>query len=287
LYHSFLWSFAPWCVFFIPALFTEIKNKITSFKKPDGTEIITVSGFVLVLIFLSRSKYQLPHYTFAIHPLAAVITAKYLNEQFTSGIKSRLFSIFYGIDIFLMSVIYIILFLIIIYIFPAPLIFPVIIILSLCYFLYILFLSKSGGDKKILFATLVSFVTLTFIFNTYFYPKLLTFQTGSYVAKKLDKTAPTGSQLLVYKDYHGFAMQFYSNFPVVEWVDKDNLKSYLVHDKTFILADTSCIKEIESVEPDVSIIGRYYSHSPTLLSWPYLNPSTRDAHVDHRVLMRY
>lgn len=287
LYHSFLWSFAPWCVFFIPALFTEIKNKIRNFKNPDGSEAITVSGFVLVLIFLSRSKYQLPHYTFAIHPLAAVITARYLDKQFATSVKTKLFRVFYGIDIFLMCVIYAILFLIVFLIFPAPAVFPAIIILSLCCFVYLFFMSNAPGHVKTLLLTLIPFITLALIFNTYFYPELLTFQTGSYIAQKLDKTAPEGSRLLVYKDYHGFAMQFYSHFPVVEWANKDNLQSYLTPGKTYILADTADMQEIENVNPRITVLGRYYSHSPALLSWPFLNPATRYAHEDHRVLMKY
>lgn len=287
LYHSFLWSFAPWCVFFIVALFAEIKNKIKNYKHPEGTEVITVAGFVLILIFLSRSKYQLPHYTFAIHPLAAVITANYLEKQFTATAKLRVYRVFYGIHIFLMFIIYTILFLIVFLIFPAPAVFPAIIIISLVCFLYILFLKEKQGGVKVLLFTLIPFTTLTLIFNIYFYPELLTFQTGSYIAKKLDKTAPEGSQLLVYKDYHGFAMQYYSHFPVVEWVDKNSLPSYLNPGKTFILADTACIREIETVNPHITILGRYYSHSPALLGWPFLNPATRSANEDHRVLMKY
>ncbi len=287
LYHSFLWSFAPWCVFFIPALFTEIKNKIKNFKNPDGTETITVAGFVLILIFLSRSKYQLPHYTFAIHPLAAVITGKYLSERFSATAKSTLFSVFSGINLFLMFVIYALVFLIVFYIFPAPVILPVIIGLSFCYFLYILFLLKTDKGSRVLLLTVVPFITLAFIFNAYFYPKVLTFQTGSYVTKQLDETAAAGSKLLIYKDYHGFGMQFYSHLPIVEYVDKNSLKSYLIHDKTYILADTAYIKEIQNINPGISIVGLYESHSPTLLSWDFLNPATRSAHVQHRVLMRY
>jgi 4-amino-4-deoxy-L-arabinose transferase-like glycosyltransferase len=287
LFHSFLWSFAPWCVFFIPALYTEVKNKIKNFKKPDSSETVTVAGFVLILIFLSRSKYQLPHYSFAIHPLAAILTAKYLDERFVSDIKSKLFSVFYGIHIFLMFAIFAIIALIVFYIFPSPLVYPVIGGLSFLNFLYVLFFWKSDIAQKIFLFTLIPFATLALIFNIYFYPKVLTYQTGSYIAKRLDKTAPAGSQILVYKDYHGFAMQYYSNLSIVEYMNEKRLKSSLVPGKTFILADTAYIKEIQSIDPGITIEGRYYSHSPTLLSWGFLNPATREANVDHRVLMKY
>jgi 4-amino-4-deoxy-L-arabinose transferase-like glycosyltransferase len=287
LYHSFLWSFAPWCVFFIPALFIEIKHKIVNFKKPDTSEAISVGGFVLILIFLSRSHYQLPHYTFAIHPLAAVMTAKYLDERFSSEIKSRLFSVFYSIHILLLTVIYIILFLIVCYVFPASLFFCLLTGLSFCTFIYFVFISQFVKFPKILLITLLCFATLAFIMNTWFYPNVLAYQTGSFLSKKLNKEMPPGSKLLIYKDYHSFSMQFYGNFPVVEYMDGGRLKANLVKGKTFILTDTSYIKEIQNVNPEIVITEKYYSHSTTLLNWKFLNPSTRIENVDHRVLMQY
>jgi 4-amino-4-deoxy-L-arabinose transferase-like glycosyltransferase len=287
LYHSFLWSFAPWCVLFIPALYTEIKNKIKNLKKPDGSEAMTVAGFVLILIFLSRSKYQLPHYTFAIHPLAAILTAKYIDERFTSNIKSKLFSAFYGIHIFLMFIIFAILDLIVFYIFPAPKFFILLISLSLGAFLYALFLWKVNTSQKIFVFTLIPFVTLTLIFNTYFYPKVLTYQTGSYLSQQLNKSAPAGSKLIVYRDFNSYSMQYYSNLQLGQYVDDKSLKPMLVRGKTYIFTDTSYVKEIKNVNPEITIEGTYYSHSPTLLSWGFLNPATRNANVDHWVLMKY
>jgi 4-amino-4-deoxy-L-arabinose transferase-like glycosyltransferase len=287
LYHSFLWSFAPWCIFFIPALFTEIKNKIVHFKKPDSSEIISVSGFVLILIFLSRSKYQLPHYTFAIHPLAAVLTANYLNEHFTSDVKSRIYSIFYVIHIILLLMIYAVIFLIIFYIFPSPLFPDVLIGIIFCCFIYFLCFSGFNLFPKVLLITVITFIALSFTLNTCFYPNVLTFQTGSYVSKRLDNSAPPDSKLLIYKDYWSFSTEYYCHFPIVEYMDKSKLKDNLVRGKTFILADTSDINEIETVNPEITIIGKYYGHSTTLLNWRFLNPATRYSNVDHRVLMRY
>ena len=57
------------------------KKQDKKFQKSRWLRNHDVAGFVLILIFLSRSKYQLPHYSFAIHPLAAVLTAKYLDER--------------------------------------------------------------------------------------------------------------------------------------------------------------------------------------------------------------
>ncbi len=294
LYHSFIWSFAPWCIFFIAALFTEIKEKIINFpkgipsdKKPDATEAMSVGGFVLILIFLSRSKYQLPHYTFAIHPLAAVLTAKYLDKQFTSEVKSNLFKLFTGIHLFLVTVIFAVVFLIVFYVFPAPA--WVSAITAACFLTAtgFIFFKKFNFFSKILPVTVLAFATLTFIFNIQFYPNVLKFQTGSYVAGRMNELASNDSKLLIYKDYHGFSMQFYCKIPIVEYLDEQNLNSYLVKDKTYMIADTADIPAIQKVNPDIKVIEKFYNHSPTLLSWKFLNPATRGANVENKVLMRY
>jgi len=287
LFHSFLWSFAPWSILFIPALYTEIRNKIKNFRNPGDAETMSVGGFVLILIFLSRSRYQLPHYSFPIHPLAAIITAKYLHENIFSITKSQLFNIFRSVHIILLFVIFAVLFLIEFYIFPAPAVVYLLTIASFILFLYMLGFLQFSLFPKILLITVWTFVTLTIVFDTYFYPKLMTYQTGSYVSRYLNKTAPEGSTLLIYKDYRSFSMQFYCNIPSVESMNGERLKSYLVKGKTYILADTGDMKEIQSINPDISIIGKYYGHPPALLSLNFLNPSTRSKNVDHRVLMKY
>jgi hypothetical protein len=179
------------------------------------------------------------------------------------------------------------LFIIIFYVFPAPIFISLLTILSFGCFIYVLFFSTFKVFPKVYLLTIMAFVTLIYIFNIHFYPKVLTYQTGSFLTGQLNKIAPEGSTLYVYKDYHSFSMQFYNKLPVVEYLDDKKLKSSLIRGKTFILADTSYVKEIENVNPEIAIIGTYYSHSPTLLSWGFLNPSTRNSHVGHRVLMRY
>ncbi len=104
---NFLWSFQPWVFPFVFALMALSGRKIVSLiaqfrllKKTNATvsideklnaindppvanfkmnENIALSGFFLTFIALSTSHYQLPHYTFVVFPLAAVITGVYFD----------------------------------------------------------------------------------------------------------------------------------------------------------------------------------------------------------------
>ncbi len=285
LYHSFLWSFAPWSLFFIAALFTRLKNIFKNFKQHSEPEIASVAGFVIILIFLSLSKYQLPHYSFVIHPLAAIVTATYLDTHFISQKRSSLFSVFSGLHMLTLMAIFGIAFLIPCFIFPSM---PFLVIpsLGLIAFIYIM-LKWETKFPKIYALTLVPFLTLALILNTLFYPQVLKYQVGTEMVRKLANTAPADSKVLIYKDYHGFGMQFYSKFPIVEYVYEKDLKDNLVKGKTYILADSAEVKGIQTIEPEISVIGKYYGHSPTRLDWKFLNPATRNSVVDHDVLMHY
>jgi len=286
LVHSFCWSFFPWIVIFIVALFSELRNKIKNFKTPGKTELISLSGFLFVFIFLSMSKYQLPHYTFAIHPFAAVITASFLN-RIISLVKSRTLSIIFGIQIFAVLLVYALTLILVNFIFPSPIQYSIFILLSFFAFLYILFINKSFGQNKILVATIIPFITLILILNLNFYPKLLKYQSNSEVAKYLIKIAPENSRLLVFNDYARNSMIFYSKLPIKEYVNESSLLGYLIKGHTFIFADSGNVRVIERIDPQIIPIKQYDDYFVSQLSIRFLNPMTRDSTIGRKVLLKY
>jgi 4-amino-4-deoxy-L-arabinose transferase-like glycosyltransferase len=287
LFHSFLWSFAPWSILFIPALIAEVRDKIKNFKTGNTPEVMTVGAFILIFFFLARSKYQLPHYTFPLHLLAAIITAKYLNEQFSLANKTKVFSVFYGLQIFFMIVVFALLFFIIFLIFPAPVLITLVVILSFAGFIYSLVFLKSKQIHKIFFITLIPFATLVFIMDLHFYPSAMKYQTGSIIGKRLNEIASPDSKLYIYNNISPFTAQFYFNYPVVEYRDENKLKADLVPGKSFILTDTADVKTIKSIDPRIVVIETYYDHPPAQLSWKFLNPATRNSALTQKVLMKY
>ena len=287
LIHSFFWSFLPWTVFFLPAIFTEVKNKIKAFKAPGKTEVISISGFLFVFIFLMRSKYQLPHYTFPLHPLAAVITANYLNQNLSAPVKSRFFSVVYGVNIFVMFAMYALAILLIAVVFPAPVFFFVFAITSLLFFLGILFYKKINRVNRILLTTLIPFITLIIILTNHFYPTLLTFQLSTSVSKELNRIASDDSKLLIFRNYTGSGMVFYCKIPTTEYVDERSLPGQLIKGKTYIIADSADSKIIQSINPAISAIKSYKSFGITHLNLEFLNPSTRNNATEKVVLFSY
>ena len=80
--HSFLWSFLPWTII---ALVAYVKKWIGAFKaygKDESFEIITLGGITLVFIAMSLAQYKLPHYTYVVFPLAAILTGDYIDKTY-------------------------------------------------------------------------------------------------------------------------------------------------------------------------------------------------------------
>ncbi|HWB63790.1 MAG TPA: glycosyltransferase family 39 protein [Chitinophagales bacterium] len=84
LVHTTIWAFMPWSIFLFAGWFSGLYHAIKYKLQLTGSgELITLSGFTLVLIALMLSKYQLPHYIFVVYPLGAVIAANYLQKLFS------------------------------------------------------------------------------------------------------------------------------------------------------------------------------------------------------------
>jgi len=286
LVHSFCWSFLPWIAFFLPALFFAIKDKIKSISNPQG-EVISISGFLFVFIFLSLSKYQLPHYTFPLHPLAAIITGSYLGKNILQSPASKTFSVFWGIQVFAMIVLYLGMFLLTSVVFPASLYLLGFITISLLFFIFILFYKTIEKPGRILIGTLVTFITLAYVLNIHFYANLLQYQTSSAVAKDINKMADNDANLLIFNNYAGNSMEFYCKLPITEYINEKNIGPHLTKGKTYILANSSDSVTVMKINPEIVAIKDYSNFEVTQLNASFLSPTARKGVLDKFILFKY
>ena len=271
---------------FLFALVSTIVAKIRQIKGTREGEAVSSGGFLVILVFLSLSKYQLPHYTFPIHPLAAVITAAYLRKYINTGV-SKSFKVAYGLQLFVMFVMFVLSFLLVDFVFHSPAVFTVFIGVSLVIFLLLLFSKNIASDKRIVLITVIPFIVLSIVLNTSFYPNLLSFQADSTVTKDVNKIASNGSKLLIYNDGGQNCMMFYSHMPVREYITCSNLKDSLVKGHTFIFAREDSIGTIQKLVPEIKVIKHYENFGVTGLNIQFLNPSERSAHVERKALLQY
>jgi 4-amino-4-deoxy-L-arabinose transferase-like glycosyltransferase len=286
LYHSFLWSFLPWVVFFIPAYYHELKHIIKSRKLSHKPEVITFCGFTFILIFLSLSKYQLPHYTFLIHPLAALMVAKYLHRCCFSDVKPKYVSTVFRINCFVMLLLFLGMALIINFVFPANWLYNLPVLICLGLFLFYMLNKNIERLYKLVGVSVVTIVAVYYVLSSCFYPNLLRFQSDSVIAYDLNKPENADAKIYVVNNFCGFALDFYCQLPV-KHVSEEELKQNLIAGKTFIVTDSATAQNWKAHYSEIKIIKQYNDFSITQLTPSFLNPSSRPQKLRKVFLLKY
>jgi hypothetical protein len=195
---SISWDFFPWILVLYAGLFLKIKNIFLK-KTENLPEIITLSGFLLLFILLSLSKYKLPHYIFVTLPFASIICASYFDK--ITSIQYKIWNkiyIAFGCLVLIILFIYPLLFF---KEFNSIIIFLIVLQLVLLYY--------SNTIKMVGILKLVSYVIVLNLFLSFvFYPKLLSFQADSMAGKWVTNNKATASVYLI--DLQSHAFNFYS-----------------------------------------------------------------------------
>jgi 4-amino-4-deoxy-L-arabinose transferase-like glycosyltransferase len=273
--HSFLWSFIPWTIL---ALIAYVRKWIDSFKafgKDENFEIITLSGITLVFIAMSMAQYKLPHYTYVVFPLVAIITADYIDKSF-KPVKWEGFgaALTFG-QITLNTILWIAVVLTFFLFSGAPVILFIIEVMLFAGYLY-LFVNKKLKVPKIFSTTLITILAVAFVLNLHFYPSLSPFQAGGVVGRDIREMKLETEQVLIYQA-HKPSTDVYAHQTIprsfwlyqVDSVFQDKNELYIITGKngldSLLMQDYS-IEQIES----------YKDYQISLLSLPFLNPETRE-----------
>ena len=213
---SISWDFFPWILVLYAGLFLSIKNIILK-KTGNLPEIITLSGFLVLFILLSLSKYKLPHYIFVTLPFASIICASYFDK--ITSIQFKIWNKVYfafGCLVLIILCVYPLLF------FKElnfVILFLIILQLLLLYFRKTI---KMHGTLKLISYVVVLNLFLSFVF----YPKLLTFQADSMAGKWLTKNNATASVFLINEKSHAFNFYTKNTKNQTLSIDKvDNVKN--------------------------------------------------------------
>lgn len=191
---SISWDFFPWILVLYAGLYLKVKNIILN-KTENLPEIITLSGFLVLFILLSLSKYKLPHYIFVTLPFASIICASYFDKITIIQFKiwNKIYIVFGCLVLFILCV--------------YPLLFFkelnfVILVLIILQVLLLYFRNTIKMDETL---KLISYVIVLNLFLSFvFYPKLLSFQADSMAGKWLTKNKAFATVYLIDEQSHAF-----------------------------------------------------------------------------------
>ena len=271
--HAFLPAFIPWSVLAYLAIIQNLRN----IKKPAG-ELATSFSFLIILVLVSFSGYQLPHYLNVIFPGTAVLVAAFYYHyqhklkwiQAIMIIQAVIVFIILAAAAFFNA-----------WAFPA---YNVWIIVGLILLLALVFYfnkSKSYSTiQKTIAMPVAAMILLFFLLNMNFYPQLLKYQAGKELANAIHgKTDP--GEVYFWPGNYSSSFNFYTKTLRQEFSDSilDKQDSvWLVYD---IKDEAQVLTKFKVATGSLSFVD----YEITRLNMDFLNPSTREK-VSTKMVLR-
>ncbi|MCS6967011.1 MAG: glycosyltransferase family 39 protein [Cytophagales bacterium] len=283
---NFLWSFQPWVILFAVALVFHLKLAM----QRQSVELISLGGFLLPFLALSLSRYQLPHYTFVVFPLGAVLTGVYVDflvqQASTSWFKVMQFV--QSLVGFLLCIASLLL------VFWAT---PTQAWWfwsgwALLFFLWLWFsFVVKEPLQNLLGPSTVGILTACAVLNIQFYPQLFAYQAGSTVGKYVIENQLPSERVFILSKLSGNHQELFAHsldFKLQRTVPSLNSASeilpYLEQGACYIYTDTVGVKELHSLPLKTRILKTFEKYHISMLTPEFLNPETRNR-VTQRVFL--
>lgn len=275
LLENMLWSFLPWILCFLLALFFALKSIIVKrFRLTGNEEWISAGGFIVTYCILARSQAQLPHYIFVVFPLAAIITATFLYQLFYTEAWKRWRNPLLIIHAVIFALLWVAVTGLMAWPFKnIPLAVPILAGICLVVFLLLIFYPRKGLPVYLQLA-FFTVIGVNFFLNTAFYPNLLKYQLGNSAAAFIEQHKLDKTKIVEYNIDGSMALHFYAQH-IIPYINKqEELKPGEI-----VITKKESMPALQQQFPAMRTIfeGDYYGVSR--LSLPFLNPATRDKEV--------
>ncbi len=275
--HSFLWSFLPFTIIFLAAIYSSVKDLIRNNSQFKSIEYASIGGFIFTMIALSFSKYKLPHYIFIVCPLAATICSGYLVEK-SKTLNIRALHLTQNIFLLILLIFSVLL----IYFFNQS--YPIYYFIVLLALIYLSWLSWKHFDmrKSIVLISVLTFTFVNLEFNTLFYPELLKYQSSSEAAFYIRDKQLNPNKVVGYNAY-GHALSFYLDTIVPFYWDFGDIKK--MKPGTIVYTNNDGLLEMGKNDMNIQVIKTFDEFHVTLLKFQFLNPDTREEAITKRHLI--
>jgi 4-amino-4-deoxy-L-arabinose transferase-like glycosyltransferase len=270
--HSFLWTFAPWCIISFIALFYRFKN---FFSRKE--EWLSTGVFSLLALLISFSNFKLPHYL----PILAPATSLIAGHFFVSGQDNNQWKkIFYIVQLSASCLLLALAALINTWAFPLKnslVVAGLVILLSVVF--YFLRSRLYSSFQKSITVSVASVSLLFFLLNTNFYPQLLSYQGGKPLAD-LTKDIADPKDVYFWPNTFSSSYNFYS--ASLRQVYNDSLNPN--ENKIWLIYEKNQQAEIDSAG---FVIGKTFvvsDYEITRLKKKFIDPKTRNETLNAMVM---
>lgn len=270
LSHTTLWAFAPWTILLLYALIKETRNII----KRQSQLAFPYFGFVLSLIALSLSKYQLPHYIFVAYPFLAILCGSHATEFFSN-------KFFRNVQTAAMILAILLAALLNFYVMRSENVF----LISICLFTAIAILFIHEKTLAVATSAVLVFISLSLGFQK----KLGEYQTYTYVGKYLHEQKISREEFANFNAGFSFSLNYYAQQITQTVYDIPQLEAAMGERKEFyVLADETSFSQLKESKfrDKVQVVYAHQNFPITRLNATFLNPETRENATKRHYLLR-
>ncbi|MCD6355532.1 MAG: hypothetical protein J7L95_08280, partial [Prolixibacteraceae bacterium] len=279
--HTLAYLFLPWSLLFFISAFAEfrflVKNRFQSH------EYFTLTGIWIFFIILNSASSQLPNYIFAIVPLIAVLTAKWIDIA-TTG-KLKLFKVFSTVQAVVVFFSWVGVVVLSTYLFPPPEWYFWVLFLAALGVTFFIFMKPNDLLTRLLLPSTIVFACFMFLMNTHIFPYIFSFQAPPKAARYFNEKANNDDKLYNYQ-YPQFELFFYSNPQAQQLATFDELTAVAGKPGTWIFTDTLGFSQIKNLHLNTDTIIEY-QHLYLNRGGRFINPATRQKILKPTYLIKF
>ena len=213
-FHTFLWVFLPWTVLALIAYWTRLKTFWQQkFVYNPKMEFLTLGGITILFGLISFAQFKLPHYINILIPLYAILSASYLY-QLQEKEQRAVAKVILVFQYFILSLVFIFTVLVCFYVFKFKYIHGYFALVAILGVITYFCLKREAPYLRIITLSVCSSLLLNGLLNTHFYPRLLRYQGGSIMAKKVKEYDIPVDKIFKISGRHTWALDFYDRHPV-------------------------------------------------------------------------
>ncbi len=270
LVHTFLWAFLPWCFIAYIALFKNIREWFRiKFRFDNKTDFAFTATVFILFLLVSFSRFKNAHYVNILFPYFSIITAHFLLTIDRKYLKSL-----FWLQL-IISILFIVLIIVInAWFFPITnwlITVPAFFILA--FFIRITSIKTVDMRSRSVWLSFAAMVFGYFLLNFNFYPKLLPYQSGHGLAKKI-KAKKIDQNKIYYLDSgeKNYSMEFSLN-TLVPVVAIDSIKK--LSPPVYLFAGKNDVDTLQKHNILFDTLIQVNHYNVSTIRYKFLNPATR------------
>lgn len=288
LINNFLWSILPFTIPFLAALVMILVQFIKSGfywnKLYFFQEGFAPMGFLLSLIALSQSHYQLPHYIYVALGYAAIITGVTIERAFHGNLP--ILKKVLNLQWLLVLAMPVLAYLLVFVCFPNTISSPWLWVWGLLFSsgLLLLFL-QINFQEKVFRVSLLLYVLLNGFLAYFIYPEILKYQAPTALASYLKEKELSKYPLATF-EFESHALDFYSGRTVPTLHKVEDINRFFQEDNGLLFLRLSDLEKVNSSGLEYEVVKEFGHFHVTKLTPIFLKQDTRAETLEKCILIR-